>query len=85
MARQLTELVDILRTTVSGNVILMMLYFAKRQYFLLEKRVSLSIKICYANSIVYTSCKLNIKFCGIWFSYVTSLQINVQKICITYS
>jgi len=64
---------------------LMMLYFAKRQYFLLEKRVILSIKICYANSIVYTSRTLNIKFCGIWFSYVASLQINVQKIFITYS
>lgn len=60
----------------------MMLYFAKRQYFLLEKRVTLSIKICYADSIVYTLCtlELNIKICGIWFSYVISMQINVQKI-----
>jgi len=37
-------IVDILRAVVSVNVMLMILYFAKLQYFLLEKRVTLSIK-----------------------------------------
>jgi len=79
--------VDILRAVVSVNVMLMMLYFAKNQYFLLEKSVTLSIKICDVDSIVYTSftLELNMKFCGIWFNYVISMQIDVQKMFITYS
>lgn len=43
--RLLTELVDILRVVASVNVMLMMLYFAKRQYFLLEVRETVSMKI----------------------------------------
>jgi len=37
-------IVDILRPVASVNGMLMILYFVKLQYFLLEKRVALSIK-----------------------------------------
>jgi hypothetical protein len=61
---------------------LMVLYCAKRQYFLLEKRVTLSIKICYAGSIVHTSCalELNIKFCGIGLAMLSASKLTLRKL-----